>query len=60
MTDEKNLITLCRRCHSRLNPHEDQSLYKTIGVKPILSKKQRCILRRKNSMEFLRSAKSLT
>ena len=38
LTDENNLVTLCRLCHDKLKPHYDLSLFHKIGV-DMLSKR---------------------
>jgi hypothetical protein len=38
LTEEENLITICRTCHKGLNPHEDLSLYTSIGLRRVFEK----------------------
>ncbi|HEV2481794.1 MAG TPA: HNH endonuclease [Puia sp.] len=38
LTEEENLITLCRICHKGLHPHKDFSLYASIGVRRALER----------------------
>jgi hypothetical protein len=38
LTEEENLITICRTCHKGLDPHEDLSLYASIGIKRVFEK----------------------
>jgi hypothetical protein len=34
LTEEDNLITLCKTCHDGLDPHHDPSLFDLIDVDP--------------------------
>jgi hypothetical protein len=38
LTEEENLITICRTCHKGLDPHIDLSLYASIGVRRVFEK----------------------